>query len=453
MTSSVEIVILGAGPAAIATACGLRRLGHEVVLIGNSRNTAVEGMSERTLTLLREHGLRAAAESVRGPGERAGTWAGAELNGSREHVVDRAEFDHALLVDAASGGVTIRKERALGYERVGPMWRVCTDRAQVLCRVVVDARGRRAQRTLRRGPALIAVCQRFRSRQSGKVLTRVEAVPRGWCWLATSRGMTWLQVTSSPKEPSLRSGLQRHLGQFLAAARQTAAALSDATPVGAPLVRAATATLCASPDMPGAFAAGDALLALDPLSGQGMYEGLRSAHVATAAAHTFLSTGEWAPIERFIGERLQELWQRRNTTAAMHYREQAEITPSSFWRQAASHYDSIQLPRSVDPSGARIEWRPVLDGTLIQLRRVVVTPQSPRGIWQVEAVDLPQLMDFLGPARMDVERAAQHLSRPPVAIAHALRWLSAHGLCGSEGTRAPEKPGAGERLHIRTHMS
>ena len=444
MRASAEIVILGAGPAGIATACGLRRLGHDVVvLIGNSRNTALEGMSERALTLLREYGLRAAAGSVRGPGERVGTWAGVDLNRSREYTVDRPELDHALLTDAASSGVTIRKVRSLGYERLGSMWRVRTDGGQLLCRVVVDARGRRAQRTLHRGPELIAVCQRFRSRRDGHVLTRVEAVRGGWGWLATGGGVSWLQVTSSPKEPSLRSGLERHVEQFLAAAPQLASALADAMPEGAPSVRAATATLSAYPNIPGAFRSGDALLALDPLSGQGMYEALRSAHVTTAAAHTFLSTGEWEPIERFVGERLQELWQRRNATAALHYRRQAQITPSAFWRQAASHYESIRAQRSAGPDGARIERRPVLNGTLIQLRRVVVTPQSPRGVWQVEAVDLPELMDSLRPAGLDVERVAKHLSRSPAAVAQALRWLSAHGLCEVARIAAPETPGAG----------
>ena len=239
-------------------------------------------------------------------------------------------------------------------------------------------------------------------------------------------------MTSSPKEPSLRAGLERHLGRFLAAAPQMAAALSDATPAGVPLVRAATATLSQCPDMPGALRAGDALLALDPLSGQGMYEALRSAHVTTAAAHTFLMTGEWEPIERFLGERMKELWHRRNATAALHYRRQAEITPSAFWRQAASQYESILAQPSATPEGARIEWRPVLNGTLIQLRRVVVTPQTPRGVWQVEAVDLAELVDFLRAAHTtDVERIALRFSCSPKAVAHAMQWLRAHGFLGA----------------------
>ena len=431
MRAAADIVILGAGPAAIAAACGLRRLGHDCVLIGTSHNTAVEGMSERSLVLLRQSGLVTAATTVHVPAERVGTWAGEALLGGREYVVHRAELDAALRVDATSSGVTVRSERALRIERPGRLWRVRTERGEVLCHVLIDARGRRAQRSVQRGPELIAVCQRFQLREPGRLLTRIEAAPQGWCWLAASGGTAWLQVTSSSKEPSLRLGLRQHLRRFLAAAPDLAEALSGAAPLGTPVARAATATLSAVPQKTGLLRAGDAALALDPLSGQGIYESLRSAHIATAAAHTFLATAQWQPIEQFLGERMSELWQRKNATAALHYLRQAQSTPVAFWRQSATHYESLHAPPSSGPGVARIEWRPVLNGMRIEVRRVVVTPRSPRGVWQVEAVDLPELMDFLGATSGDVERAACHLSRPVEAVARALQWLHAQGLSGA----------------------
>lgn len=79
------------------------------------------------MALLRHQCLEAAVESVRGPAERTGTWAGSELPGSQEYIADRGELDNALLTDAVCSGATIRKERALGYERLGPAsWRIRT---------------------------------------------------------------------------------------------------------------------------------------------------------------------------------------------------------------------------------------------------------------------------------------------------------------------------------------
>ncbi|HEX8756770.1 MAG TPA: FAD-dependent monooxygenase [Steroidobacteraceae bacterium] len=435
MQSSADIAILGAGPAAVATGCALHRLGHECLLIGASRNAALEGMSERTLSLLRQNGLTAAAATLRGPTERAGTWAGEALAGGSEHVVDRAELDPALLVDAASNGLTVRAERVLGHQRHGSVWRVRTERGELLCRVLVDARGRRAQRPVLRGPELVAICQRFRYRHADRSFTRIEAATQGWCWLAVRRGTGWLQVTSSRKEPSLRLGLDQHIGRFIAALPGLAAALAHAEPLGAPLARAATAILSADPRITGMLRVGDAALALDPLSGQGVYEALRGAHITAAAAHTFLSTGQWEPIEQFLAERTGELWQRRNATAALHYLRQAQSTPTAFWSECAARYQSISAPRVSEPRAIpRVELRPVLNGMRIEFRRVVVTPQCPRGVWQVENVDLPELMDVLQApeaTRGDVERVAGHLSRPPAAVALALQWLRAQGLYGA----------------------
>lgn len=437
---SVQIGIMGAGPAAVATACGLRRLGHEVSLVGVCGNTAVEGISGRTLSLLRQWGLAAAADSVCGPGERLGGWAGRDLTGNREYLVDRAQFDHALLSDAAAEGVTILSDRVIGYGYDRDRWRIRTRHASIDCRIVVDARGRRACKAARKGPDLIAVCQRFRVPQSAKVLTRIEAVPQGWCWLAANGGMSWLQVVSSPEEPSLRLGLERHLGDFLAAAPKTAAVLSAATPEGAPLARAATASVSVRQDVPGALGAGDAVLALDPLSGQGMYEALRSATVAVAAAHSVLSGGDWDLVARFVRERICDLWRRRSESAALFYEQQARHTPSSFWRRSAAVYSACRGgDRSAPAGAARIEHRPVLNGPLIESRRVVVTAQSPRGVWQVDGVDLAKLVDFLHTApTTNVEHAARHLCRPPAAVARAMQWLSAHGLPGPAASVAPQ---------------
>jgi menaquinone-9 beta-reductase len=429
MALRTEIAIMGAGPAAVATACALRRLGHEVVLIGVSRNTAVEGVSERTLTLFREYGLAAAADSICGPGERVGAWAGVDLGGNTEYIVHRAQLDSALLTDAASSGVPVRAERVIRHDRLGALWRVHTEQDCVDCRVVIDARGRRAQRGSSKGPDLIAVSQRFRTRQTGRVFTRVEAIPQGWCWLAADgRGMSWLQVTSG-REPSLRSGLEQHLRRLLDAAPGVAADLSAAVSSGAPIARAATQTLCTRADAPGLIRAGDAAVALDPLSGQGMYEALRSVAAVTGAVRGFLS-GEWAPAARFMDERAREIWQRRSATAAHHYGLQAGKTPSPFWTEAAASYRSIK-PAPPAPGGARIDSRPVLNGSRIELRRVVVTAQSPRGVWKVDAVDLPDLIDFLDSTHTtDPERAARHLCCPPAAVARALNWLGVHGLLG-----------------------
>lgn len=436
--SYTDIAVLGAGPAGVAAACALRGLGYEVVLIGMGIGTALEGLSERTLAQLRGCGLHAAAECVSKRGERAGAWGGAALSGNSEYVVDRAELDRALLQDAGSSGVTMRAARAIGFARNGQIWRVRATGGALDCRVLIDARGRRAQRRrLAEGPPLIAVSQRLRMAPTGVAHTRIHAFRQGWSWVAVNgRGSGCLTVITLPSEPSLRAGLAEHLRRVAACSPDTLESLRDSSPDGKPTARSATAALAAHLDHPGLIAVGDASIAADPLCGHGMYEALRSAAVTAAAANSFLATGDWRPVGQFVAERAAEIWRRSREAAAFHYGRQAGATPTLFWSRATAGYEAsthTQASGAPGPSRAaapvRIEPRPVLNGSRIELRRVVISPRAPRGVWRIDGVELVALLDFLRHAPgADLVRAARQLSCEPAKAARAARWLSDQGM-------------------------
>lgn len=438
MPAHTDIAIVGAGPAGVAAACALRGLGYEVAVIGAGFGTALEGLSARTLAQLRGCGLHAAAECVSQAGERTGTWGGAALSGSVEYVVDRAQLDRALLQDAASSGVATRAARVLGFERSGKIWRVRERHGMHDCRVLIDARGRRAQRGRHAaGPCLIAVSQRLRTPATGVAYTRIDPLRQGWSWMAVNgRGRGCLTVITSPGEPSLRAGLESHLREVTRGFPGILEGLRDASPDGEPDARAATAALVARLDAPGLLAVGDSSIAVDPLCGHGMYEALRSAAVTAAAAHSFLSNGDWHPVGQFLVERAEEIWRRGCAAAAFHYGRQAAVAPAPFWSGAAAAYEASRRTaartRSMsNPAAtpARIESRPVLDGWRIELRPVVVSPRAPRGVWKVDGVELAALLDFFKHARSaDPVRAAQQLACEPAKVAGAVRWLSEQGM-------------------------
>ncbi|HVS77995.1 MAG TPA: FAD-dependent oxidoreductase [Steroidobacteraceae bacterium] len=455
MLSHTDIVVLGSGPAGVAAARTLRGLGYEVAVVGAACGRSLEGLSQRTLAQLSGCGLHAAAGCVSAPGERSGAWGGAMLSGSVEYLVDRAELDLALLEDAARSGISIWAARAVSVERAGNAWRVRTTRGALECRVLIDARGRRAQRKrLVAGPSLIAVSQRLRAPSTGVTCTRMHAFPRGWAWLAMSgRGAGCLQVITFPTEPSLRAGLEAHLRLIAADSPEIAEALCRASPDGQPIARPATAALAAHPDRPGLLAVGDASVAADPLCGHGMYEALRSATVTAAAANSYLLTGDWQPVRQFIRERAEEIWRRTCETAALHYGRQADVMPTPFWRRAARAYRTARRTEAgglAMSAGAaapgRIEQRPVLNGTRIEMRRVVVVSDAPRGVWKVDGVELAALVDLLrGAHTTDVCRAAQQLSCEPAAVARAVQWLRGRGLLQKEASMAGARK-AGEPL-------
>jgi hypothetical protein len=139
-------------------------------------------------------------------------------------------------------------------------------------------------------------------------------------------------------------------------------------------------------------------------------------------------------VSQFLNEAAQESWDSSTELAAGFYRRQSACTPTAFWMQTADAYESMRTRRSPlnddrPPAPSRIESRPVLNGSLIEVRPVVVTGHRPRGVWQLDAVDLAGLLElFRSEPAPSVERAAQQLAREPAAITNALRWLAVHGL-------------------------
>jgi hypothetical protein len=131
---------------------------------------------------------------------------------------------------------------------------------------------------------------------------------------------------------------------------------------------------------------------MDPLSGNGIFEALRSAHVATAAINSYLRGAEWAVLARFVDEQARELWRRSVTAAADFYRLQAAHARGEFWIRAASAYEKAAREAIVTEQGpGRFEMRPVLDGQRIEVRQVWVSCDWPRGIWKVDGRPLEQM--------------------------------------------------------------
>jgi len=170
---------------------------------------------------------------------------------------------------------------------------------------------------------------------------------------------------------------------------------------------------------------GDAALALDPLSGQGVYEVLRGARLVATAVISVIRGGDSQPAQRFVAERQEESWITGVRTAGSFYRENA--ARSMFWSETAAAYERL-LPRAA-PAAPRIERRPVLCGDRILEQDVIVTPQHPRGVWHLADVPLVSLKGYLESAEhATVSGAAVAVDRPTAAVASAIHWLQQTGI-------------------------
>ena len=440
---TAEVAVLGAGPAGVATACALRRLGHTVTLFGRGRRGTLEGLSARALALLEHLGLTHAAACAMQPAERGGRWGGSPVSAGHEFIVDRLILDRALRDDAAAYGVCLEEEFALAIEPDAGGYRVRTRSGTYRAGVLIDARGRRSGRALGRGPSLIALSQRLSAVRARQPRTLIWPLDDGWCWFASDgAGGAVVQLIAASRGLARSTAPAQRLRECLGALAARDSALRCAQLEGEPDARAASARLSAPERLaPGSLSAGDAAVAMDPLSGHGLYEALAWAGAASAAAHTHLEGHSWEPVERFLTERARERWRAGTALAAGFYRQQATSTPTAFWRHCADAY--AQLAGSRAPARRpQSHWqlRPVLNGSLIEMRRVAVTEERPRGVWQVERVELARLEEFfLAQPAANVAQAARYLARPPAAVASALGWLRACGLLESGGHAPRER--------------
>jgi flavin-dependent dehydrogenase len=268
-------------------------------------------------------------------------------------------------MDAAVGGFQLLDER----------WQVRTTRGPMVARAILDARGRRARRSDSKGPPLTAWSIRYKSGTRGAPLSGVAALEHAWCWVArTNEGSVALQFVAASAQKLSRERVREWIFAAARALPDLGCIISPAVdfePVGA---RAAIARYTRPSQGPGFLRIGDAAVAMDPLSGNGVHEALRSARVAVAALNSYLQDGQWVSIAQFMDERAREFWGRTASAYAQAAREAAVA----------------------DAGPGRFEMRPVLDGDRIDLRRVWVSAEWPRGVWQVNGCSLDRVpLEFL----------------------------------------------------------
>jgi 2-polyprenyl-6-methoxyphenol hydroxylase-like FAD-dependent oxidoreductase len=428
---SHDVLVIGSGPAGSVVAARLAAAGARVALVGAAARAGWEGLSRRSVALLAEEGLEGASGVIEGPFPRSGEWAGGRPVEGTEWLVERRALAAALRCLARAAGVDDRRDTVTSLEWESGQWRgFLRAGGAIAAPLVIEARGRRGPE--RHGPLLLAVGRQFRTKfraVSGTPFqpgTHIHATDFGWCWWAARANALWVQVVGRPRggHPAMA-----HPAAWISAAAAQipalARALEGALPRGNFVARPAHARLGLKSCDATRWRAGDAALALDPLSGQGVYEALRGARLVATAVQSVMRGGDAPPAHCFVALRQEESWISGVRTAASFYRENA--ARSTFWSETATAYERL-LP-SAAPDAPRVERRPVLcDGRILE-RDVIVTPQHPRGVWRVADVPLVSLKGYLESAEhATITGAAAVVDRPAAAVASAIHWLQQTGI-------------------------
>ena len=435
-----DIAVIGAGPAGVISANMLAARGYRVALIHQPRRYPVlEGLSQRAVTGLQYAHCHHALAQISAPVPRAACWNGADVQANTEYLIERQCFDAALLKDADAAGVSLLRQRASRIHRQTVGWIINLAGRSLCAAYLIDARGRAAPRhrnQSHRGPLTIALCQRWQTSKAPLPRTLVAAFATGWAWFAARDNGEVLVQISVARVPQ-RQDLSRYYHHTLRQIPEIITVLKQlegAQPQGPVFARYAHAQRAHKLITAHSARVGDAAFAIDPLSGHGIYQAVGGALALAAAVHTCCSQPEQSALAgQFYRTRIESDFLRQCRIGRDFYRQEQRWAQQSFWRERAHWPD--QHPSHAPASGdVRIEQRPVNIDGLICAREVVITPDHPRGLWQIAGIDVVDLLRYTQQSlpQQTVQQwamaYAEHQNQQPQNVLTALAWLQARGL-------------------------
>lgn len=420
-----DVLVLGRGPAGLLAAVRLARSGARVQVVGRQDGRQrIEGASPRVAALLEGIGLK--GDALSSATLRNASWGELPAAPNREHVVDRLQLERDLTELARSAGVVVTEA---GIGRLSTRRRVETSAGSLSARHVVEARGRRApsRRDASRGPRSIAISgwtafpDASRERQAG---TRVMATRLGWLWTATTpQGRHWAQVSVDAGSVGYgKHGLRACWEAFVA---QTGV---PALPFpAAPLVRACEMRLTAPELDPDGLRVGDAAVALDPLSGHGMFWALSSALMLPPILQA-IEAGDAGLARRFYADRVADTFWRQARVARDFYAMCPEWADTPFWSARKNWPDDLPAHRAL--TRARIVRKVIVDDGRLRETDVLETPQEPGGAAFVRGIPLAPVLKRLKSGHLPQRDAFVDLvpDLPPSRAAFLHDWLVSRGL-------------------------
>jgi flavin-dependent dehydrogenase len=368
--ATCDVLIVGAGPAGSATAIALRQRGLRVQLIDDARAPGQrmgESLPAVAQVPLRELGLW--DELVQQQAHRPSylmrsSWAGQVLQRSAienpygpDLHLERACFDQWLMHYARRAGADVLQASRLAHVEWLPAeqrWRATLaagEQQRLHARYLVDATGRTAWlarklgATRRHCDRIVGIARWFQQ-PNAEASVLVEASEHGWWYSAPlPHGQLVALFVADAKGPCAHAARREVWDSCLAAAPLTQARLRDAHADGE------ARTFAASPAItevelgdPHWLAVGDAALAFDPLSADGLCFALRSALEAAQVLARALA-GEPAALHAY--------WRGARTVFAQHLQQRRALYAleqrwphSRFWtrRSATPQARHAELP-------------------------------------------------------------------------------------------------------------
>lgn len=441
---SEPIVIMGGGPAGVITACSLVALGADVILITRPRPfPAWEGMSERPLNSLRHFGFDETIASVGPMVERVAHWNGTSQSQNREYILNRQLFDQALLRDAKAKDVQVIEGRIDRVEHIGEKWHISYGAETVTADFLVEARGRESRlgRALMTGygdyvtaPATSALLKSYHVSPDLAAMTSVASFPAGWAWyLRDGQGTAILQIFVSSEKGELpaKEGLDQYFLHLIDQLPEAEGWLRGAEAHDAQVsVRTAAATKVTPVAGDDFLVVGDGSLALDPLSGNGIFYAIGSGIAAAPVINTLLQKPENTKLAlQFYQERIDFAFESGCLMGREFYASEQRWPEAPFWK-ARSSWPPGEGTSHPDPLSKSYEIckKPVVKNGFISREELIVTADHPRGVWTLNDIPLVELASLIKNGKGADADNARKFGVDKKNVIAARKWLAARNI-------------------------
>jgi flavin-dependent dehydrogenase len=358
----VDVAVLGGGPAGVATSLTLSRHGYSAVVVeqSNYRNIRIgEMLPPAARPLLVSLGVwnRFLAENHSRSFAVRSAWGQPHLydndfmfnpHGSGWHV-DRARFD-AMLARAAedAGACVCRGAHLISFEETRKDWRLkiaSSEPGMFHAKLAVDATGRTAWLAHRQGAKrishdhLVGVLSSFSvyppDRDTGHY-TLLESVKDGWWYSAflPNSDVVTAYLTDADLYAKGSRAEANYWQRKFQHTTHTSRRVSGLVLASDPLIVAANSSQIDRVAADNWLAVGDAAMAFDPLSAQGISKALESGVRAADAIHAYFS-GKKSSFENYaaaIKKDFDHYMAMRNN----YYRREMRWPESPFWQRRHS---------------------------------------------------------------------------------------------------------------------
>jgi geranylgeranyl reductase family protein len=330
VSAARDVVVVGGGPAGVASALILRQRGHDVLLLDRARfprdKVCGESVSPGAWPILERLALadavrRLEPQPIRGMtlvAPDATRFSGSYPDGGLGFAVRRERLD-ACLLDAARGrGVEVHEAaRVVGIQRADGFSRLffedeAGDRRATAARLVVAADGRQgviAESLGLRAPhprlRRFALRCHFDGVDGLSERGEMHVVPGAYCGIAPlgQRAANVALVLDEGEMAAAGGDVAAFFARALGRWPEIQERLSRARPLGPPRATGPLAVAARRVSAPGVLLVGDAAGFFDPFTGEGITLALRSAELMAPVADLALRSGRLHDLSRYDRER------------------------------------------------------------------------------------------------------------------------------------------------------